>query len=79
MPSHDIDLVIVFRTSSIIKFSKQTTRDDALNAEQQYSTLLQTLIKNGLRAVGRRGETGHVLVLISCPNSLLGTLMHRER
>jgi hypothetical protein len=78
MPPH-VDLVIVFRTNSI-SLSKQQTRDDALKAEQQYSKLLQTLTKAGLRAVGRRGETqGHLLVLVSCPQSLLGSLVHHEQ
>lgn len=77
--SPNVDLVIVFRANAI-SLSKQQTRDDALEAEQQYNMLLQTLTKAGLRAVGRRGETqGHLLVLISCPQSLLGTLILRER
>jgi anoctamin-10 len=74
-----IDLVVVFRTNTI-SLSKQQTRDDALKTEQQYTKLLETLTKAGLRAIGRRGETqGHILVLISCPQTLLGTLVHRER
>ncbi|KIM72103.1 hypothetical protein PILCRDRAFT_16440 [Piloderma croceum F 1598] len=78
MPAN-VDLVVVFRTSSI-SLSKQQTRDDALKAEQQYSVLLETLTKAGLRAVGRRGETqGHLLILIWCPHILLETLAHRER
>jgi anoctamin-10 len=75
----NVDLVIVFRTNAI-SLSKQQTRDDALEAEQQYNMLLQTLTKAGLRAVGRRGETqGHLLVLLSCPQRLLATLILRER
>jgi hypothetical protein len=74
-----VDLVVVFRTSTI-SLSKQKTREDALKAERQYSKLLETLINSGLRAVGRRGATqGQLLVLISCPRRLLWTLAHRER
>lgn len=77
--SPNVDLVVVFRTNSI-RLSKQQTRDDALQAEQQYTKLLDTLTKAGLRAVGRRGETqGRLIVLIFCPKALLGTLVHRER
>jgi hypothetical protein len=77
--SPNVDLVVVFRTNSP-SLSKLRARDDALKAEQQYSALLETLTKTGLRAVGRCGETrDQILVLISCPQKLLGTLAHRER
>lgn len=75
----NVDLVIVFKATSI-SLSKQQVRDDALKAEQQYSKLLETLTKPGLRAVGRRGEKrGHLLILLSCPHKLLASLVYRER
>lgn len=75
----NVDLVIVFKTSTV-SLSKQQTRDDAARAGQQYKKLLDTLNKAGLRAVGRRGETqGQLLVLLSCTQAVLARLVHRER
>jgi hypothetical protein len=77
--SPNVDLVIVFRINSI-SLSKQQSRDDARKAELQYSSLLHTLTKHGLRAVGRRGESqDQLLILVSCSQSLLRTLAYRER
>lgn len=75
-----VDLVITFRASHKTSLSKQQTREDAKKAEQQYSRLLETLTYAGLDAVGRRGESlGHLLVFVKCPDSLLQTLVRRER
>ena len=75
----DIDLVIVFRASSI-HLTKQQARIDAQQAEDQYSRLLLSLRNAGLHAVGRRGERqGQLIVLISCSVPQLQQLVQRER
>ncbi|EIN09636.1 DUF590-domain-containing protein [Punctularia strigosozonata HHB-11173 SS5] len=74
-----VDLALVFRgsTNSLLKGE---LREDSQQAEQQYTRLLQTLKGAGLYATGRRGEKqGQLLVLISCPQSTLSTLVQRER
>lgn len=73
-----VDLVIVFKTT-LTSLSKHKTREDAFKVEHQYSKLLETLTKAGLRAVGRRGEEQGLLILLSCPKNLLTSLVHRER
>ncbi|KAH0582492.1 hypothetical protein H2248_010436 [Termitomyces sp. 'cryptogamus'] len=79
MPPH-VDLVITFRATKKTSLSKQQIREDSRKAEQQYTRLIQTLTKGGLRAVGRRGESlGHLLVFISCPSSYVDSLTKRER
>ncbi|KAI9440392.1 DUF590-domain-containing protein [Lactarius indigo] len=75
----DIDLVVVFRASSI-HLTKQQARIDAQHAEDQYSRLLQALRNAGLHAVGRRGERqGQLILLVSCPDNQLQQLIQRER
>ncbi|KAF8267790.1 DUF590-domain-containing protein [Lactarius quietus] len=75
----DIDLVIVFRASSIHP-TKQQARADANHAEDQYSRLLLSLRNAGLHAVGRRGERqGQLIVLVSCSEPQLLQLVQRER
>ena len=75
----DIDLVIVFRASSI-HLTKQQAKIDAQHAEDQYSTLLLSLRNAGLHAVGRRGERqGYLIILVSCSDPQLQRLLQRER
>ncbi|KAH9066519.1 DUF590-domain-containing protein [Lactarius vividus] len=75
----DIDLVVVFRASSI-HLTKQQARIDAQHAEDQYSRLLHSLRNAGLHAVGRRGERqGQLIILVSCPDHQLQQLVQRER
>ena len=78
---HDIDLVVVFRAgSSSTHISKQKARQEAQEAEDQYSRLLETLRNAGLYAVGRRGEhQGQLIVLVSCSGHQLHQLLQRER
>ncbi|KAH9992718.1 calcium-activated chloride channel-domain-containing protein [Russula compacta] len=74
---HDIDLVVVFRTGSpSTHISKQKARQEAQEAEDQYSRLLETLRNAGLYAVGRRGEhQGQLIVLVSCSGHQLHQLL----
>ncbi|KAI0076569.1 DUF590-domain-containing protein [Panus rudis PR-1116 ss-1] len=75
-----VDLVVVFRASVGKTYSKAQARQNAQQAEQQYTRLLDTLKKGGLRAVGKRGEReGQLLVLVSCPEPVLNRLARRER
>ncbi|KDQ51062.1 hypothetical protein JAAARDRAFT_185547 [Jaapia argillacea MUCL 33604] len=74
-----VDLVVVFRTATK-SFSKQQLRDEAEQAELQYSKLVTALKNGGLQATARRGDKqGHLLILVRCPQSLLTRLVHRER
>ncbi|CAK5277953.1 unnamed protein product [Mycena citricolor] len=76
----EIDLVIAFRATRKTSLVKRQAQADARKAEEQYTRLIKTLTEAGLRAVGRRGESlGHLLVFVSCPKSLLQTLVRRER
>lgn len=75
----DIDLIVVFKASSI-HLTKQHARIDAQHAQDQYSRLLNSLRNAGLHAVGRRGERqGHLILLVSCPDPQLQRLLQRER
>ena len=75
----DIDLVIVFKASSI-HLTKQQARLDAQQAEDQYTRLLLSLRNAGLHAVGRRGERqGQLLILVSCSDPQLLQLVQRDR
>ena len=82
MPSH-IDLVLVFKAASpstAHHFSKQRARQEAQDAEDQYTRLLTTLRNAGLLAVGRRGEhQGQLILLVSCSAHQLRQLLQRER
>jgi hypothetical protein len=82
MPRH-IDLVLVFRAvspSPASHFSKQRARQDAQDAEDQYTRLLTALRNAGLYAVGRRGEhQGQLILLVSCSVHQLRELLRRER
>src|ERR1700677_2576778 len=82
MPRH-IDLVLVFKAASpspAPHFSKQRARQDAQDAEDQYTRLLTMLRHAGLYAVGRRGEhQGHLILLVSCSGDQLRQLLQRER
>ena len=75
-----VDLVLVFRSSPGKVLSKPQARENARQATQQYTRLLDVLKQGGLRAVGKRGERdGQLLVLVSCPRSTLVRLAQRER
>jgi len=80
MPPH-VDVVVVFRAASKpTPLSKEQTRKDAARTERQYTTLLDTLTRAGLKAVGRRGENqDQLLVLVTCPSDLLVRLVRCER
>ncbi len=77
-----VDLVLVFRSStgnSQVQ-PKALARQNARQATEQYTRLLQALKRGGLQAVGKRGERdGQLLVLVSCPSVLLKRLAQRER
>ncbi|KAG8952207.1 hypothetical protein FRC04_004914 [Tulasnella sp. 424] len=67
------DLVIVFRGSA-------RTKQGAIDAEAQYTHLMETIKKGGLTAVGRRGtRDGQVLIFIKAPDTLLAQLVQAER
>ena len=51
-----VDLVVVFRSSSGKIEPKPLARQNAKQASEQYSRLLQALQRGGLQAVGKRGE-----------------------
>ncbi|KAJ6504498.1 calcium-activated chloride channel-domain-containing protein, partial [Mycena vulgaris] len=76
----EVDLVIPFRASRKSSVLKKHAVEDARKAEEQYARLIKVLSEAGLRAVGRRGESlGHLLVFVSCPKTLVHTLIQRER
>ncbi|KAG2126233.1 calcium-activated chloride channel-domain-containing protein [Suillus clintonianus] len=80
MPPH-VDVVIVFRAiQKGTSFSKEQVRQNAVKAEKQYSKLIDTLTRAGLKAVGRRGESqGQLLVMVTCPQNVLANLIRCER
>ncbi|KAF8835484.1 DUF590-domain-containing protein [Paxillus ammoniavirescens] len=80
MPPH-VDVVVVFRASSKrTALSKEQIRQDAAKSERQYTALIDTLTRAGLKAVGRRGENqDQLLVLVTCPPDVLVKLVHCER
>ncbi|GBE86287.1 DUF590-domain-containing protein [Sparassis latifolia] len=74
-----VDLVLVFRSSSGKVLSRPHARENARQAERQYTLLLHVLKKGGLRAVGKCGEReGQLLVLVSCPLETVARLSQRE-
>lgn len=74
----NIDLIIDFQVPK--SKAKQQSRDNATKAEQQYTTLLETLSDAGLRAVGKPGkQPGTILVCVSSPLDTLARLVRRER
>lgn len=82
MPPH-VDVVVVFRAASKrtpLSGSKEQIRKIAARTERQYTALIETLTRSGLKAVGRRGENqDQLLVLVNCPPDLLVRLVHCER
>ncbi|KAG8220382.1 calcium-activated chloride channel-domain-containing protein, partial [Butyriboletus roseoflavus] len=80
MPPH-VDVVVVFRAAlKHTPLSKEHARKIAARAERQYTALVDTLMRAGLHAVGRRGENqDQLLVLVTCPPDLLVRLVHCER
>lgn len=74
-----VDLVILF-SSSIKSFNKTQIRENAQQAEEQYTRLISLLRTSGLHAIGKRGEKhGDLLILVKCPSSKLSWLARRER
>lgn len=78
-----VDLVLVFRSAPAVAskyLSKQATRDNAAEAEAEYSRLLATLKEAGFQATGRRGQkNGQIIVLLWTPSSRLSKMVQRER
>jgi hypothetical protein len=75
----NVDLVVVFKAASP-SLVKAKIRADAKEAEEQYTRLLDALKSGGLHAVGRRGASqGQVIVLVSCPQEKMASLVQRER
>ena len=75
-----VDLVLVFRSSPGKVLTKPQARENARQAAQQYTRLLEVLKSGRLHAVGKRGEKeGQLLVLVHCPESTLTRLVQRER
>ncbi|RPD76236.1 DUF590-domain-containing protein [Lentinus tigrinus ALCF2SS1-7] len=75
-----VDLVLVFRSSPGRVLSKPQARENARQATQQYTRLLEVLKNGRLQVVGKRGEKeGQLLVLVHCPESTLTRLVQRER
>ena len=75
-----VDLVLVFRSSPGKVLSKPQARENARQATQQYTRLLDVLKNGRLQVVGKRGEqAGQLLVLVHCPDSTLNRLVQRER
>ena len=77
------DLVLVFRSApaSASKYlSKQAMRENAAEAEAEYSRLLATLKDAGFKATGRRGQkNGQIIVLLWTPTERLSKMVQRER
>lgn len=67
------DLVIVYRSSS-------RSKQEALDAENDYTSLLAKLRSGGFKAVGRRGnKDGQLVILLSAPDELLAQVVQAER
>lgn len=74
-----VDLAILF-SSATISFNKAQVRENAKQAEEQYSRLVSLLETSGLQAVGKRGEKhGELMILVKCPTAKLNWLAKRER
>ena len=80
MPPH-VDVVVVFRAASNRpQLPKEQIRKNVAKTERQYTALINTLTRAGLRAVGRRGENqDQLLILVTCPPDLFVRLVHCER
>ncbi|KAI0028887.1 calcium-activated chloride channel-domain-containing protein [Vararia minispora EC-137] len=79
MQDPSVDLVLLFRAPGRL-LNKQHARDEAAQAEQQYTRLLSVFASAGLRAVGRPGDQDdQLLVFLSCSDTLLSRLVQRER
>jgi hypothetical protein len=76
--SAKVDLAILFKAGSS-SLSKATIRDEAQQAEEQYTRLVSALKGAGLHAAGRRGESNQVIVLVWCPSDVLTSLVQKER
>ncbi|KAE9401132.1 hypothetical protein BT96DRAFT_818323 [Gymnopus androsaceus JB14] len=59
----------------------QVPKEDFVDEiEQKYRALLKALEDGGLKAAGRAGESeGQILVFVSCPDTALKVLVHKER
>lgn len=75
-----VDLVILFKTQTGRPLNKQHARDEAIQAQEQYSRLFSVLTAGGLKAAGRSGtDQSQLLLFIRCSESQLSRLVHRER
>lgn len=75
-----VDLVLVFRSSPGKVLSKPQARENARQATEQYTRLLEVLKNGRLDVVGKRGEQeGQLLVLLHSPENTLKQLVQRER
>ncbi|KAL4067152.1 calcium-activated chloride channel-domain-containing protein [Scleroderma yunnanense] len=77
-----VDLVIVFHVSPRpgATLSKEQVRQSTAKSERQYTALIDTLTRAGLKAVGRRGENqDQLLIMVACPQDVLSKLVHGER
>ena len=79
-----VDLILVFRASGPgpqqTSNLKDDVRTDAQEAETEYTRLLDTIRRAGLRASGKRGQkNGQVLVFLWAPARKLARLVKRER
>lgn len=76
----EANLIIIFRATGRTVRSKQQTRDETREAEQQYTRLIDTLTRAGLKAVGKKGgPAGQLLILVTWTEELLDDLVKRER
>lgn len=76
----NVDLVLIFRSSPGKVLSKPQARENARQATQQYTRLLEVLKNGRLQVVGKQGEQeGQLLVLVHCPERTLKRLVQRER
>ncbi|KAG8901103.1 hypothetical protein FRB99_005559 [Tulasnella sp. 403] len=73
MASPPADLIVLFR-------GKASSKQKALDAENAYTTLLETLRNAGLKAVGKKGaQDGQVMVFVCAPEGLLANLVQNDR
>jgi len=77
--SPHVDLVILF-SAGVPSVNKAQVRENAQEAEEQYTRLLNLLRTSGLHAVGKRGEKlGDLMILVQCPHQKLDALATAER
>jgi hypothetical protein len=73
------DLVILFSFSTQ-PLDKAEIRENAQQAEEEYTRLISSLQRSGFQAVGKRGEKhGDILILVRCSKNKLNYLAIKER